>query len=530
MFYSNRSAAHLSKGDGPAALADAEKCVEINPKWSKGYGRKGAALFALRRFDEAIDIYRSGLEVEPGNNALKEGLAEVEAARSRAQVPPPPGMGGMGIFGPDMYPKLMANPKFHAYLADPAFKAKLDKLANDPQGLITALQIMMPNAGMSIPGMSSAPVDRDPRLVEVLEFLIGGAVKGMGMDEEEPEEAPKAKRGPPSPLFPKQEEPVIEESPEEAAERKALEEKKKAAAAKKEEGNSFYKKKDFDNALRCYDEAAEIDPSDLTFKLNKAAVYFEQSKFEECKTYCKEIIEEARSIQAPFSIIAKAYGRIGNVCYKLNDLEGAIDAYDSSLLEQRTDDIAKRLKKVKAELQKAREQAYIDPEKGLIAKEEGNTLFRSGNFVGALEKYSEAIKRDPTNAVYWNNSASAKAKLMDFSGALADCEKALELDPKYVRALCRKGNCNLALKEYHKAMDVFKKALDLDPDNAEAKDGLSRTMVKIRETMSSTGDEAEEIERRNRAMADPEIQAIIRDPMVNAALEGRLNHCLNHIS
>ena len=36
VFYSNRSAAYLSKGDAEHALADGEKCIEINPTWPKG--------------------------------------------------------------------------------------------------------------------------------------------------------------------------------------------------------------------------------------------------------------------------------------------------------------------------------------------------------------------------------------------------------------------------------------------------------------------------------------------------------------
>ena len=34
-FYSNRAAAYQSKGDYENALADAEKCVSLNPTWAK---------------------------------------------------------------------------------------------------------------------------------------------------------------------------------------------------------------------------------------------------------------------------------------------------------------------------------------------------------------------------------------------------------------------------------------------------------------------------------------------------------------
>lgn len=63
VYFSNRSAAHLSKGDAPAALADAEACIAANTTWPKGYSRKGAALHALRRYEDAEQAYQAGLAV-----------------------------------------------------------------------------------------------------------------------------------------------------------------------------------------------------------------------------------------------------------------------------------------------------------------------------------------------------------------------------------------------------------------------------------------------------------------------------------
>ena len=44
VYYSNRSAAYLSKGFAESALKDAETCIGMKADWPKGYGRKGAAL------------------------------------------------------------------------------------------------------------------------------------------------------------------------------------------------------------------------------------------------------------------------------------------------------------------------------------------------------------------------------------------------------------------------------------------------------------------------------------------------------
>ena len=70
------------------------------------------------------------------------------------------------------------------------------------------------------------------------------------------------------------------------------------------------------------------------------------------------------------------------------------------------------------------------------------------------------------------------------------------------------------LKEYHKAIEVYENLLKGDPSNQEARQGLQQTQAKISSEMSGMSDE----ERQKRAMSDPQIQAIIQDPMVQIAL------------
>jgi tetratricopeptide (TPR) repeat protein len=86
VLFSNRSAAHAGLGRYEAALADAERCVRMSPKWGKGYGRKGAALTGLGQGGEAVKAYLAGLAVEPESESLRAGLLEAKAAIRRAQA------------------------------------------------------------------------------------------------------------------------------------------------------------------------------------------------------------------------------------------------------------------------------------------------------------------------------------------------------------------------------------------------------------------------------------------------------------
>ncbi len=62
-------------------------------------------------------------------------------------------------------------------------------------------------------------------------------------------------------------------------EERDLVEKKKQADSKKNEGNAAYKSKDFARALELYEEAINLNPNELAYYTNKAAVYFEQKNY-----------------------------------------------------------------------------------------------------------------------------------------------------------------------------------------------------------------------------------------------------------
>lgn len=78
VLYSNRSAAYAKAERYEEALTDAEKTIELNPTWAKGYSRKGSALCGLQKYPEAFGAYSKGLECEPNNQTLLQGLADIK--------------------------------------------------------------------------------------------------------------------------------------------------------------------------------------------------------------------------------------------------------------------------------------------------------------------------------------------------------------------------------------------------------------------------------------------------------------------
>jgi stress-induced-phosphoprotein 1 len=51
--YSNRAACHTQLGAFAAAIEDAERCIALEPAWSKGYSRKGRVKLLTQEYAEA---------------------------------------------------------------------------------------------------------------------------------------------------------------------------------------------------------------------------------------------------------------------------------------------------------------------------------------------------------------------------------------------------------------------------------------------------------------------------------------------
>jgi tetratricopeptide (TPR) repeat protein len=77
LLWSNRSAVHAKLQHFEDAVFDAEKVIELNPSWPKGYSRKGFALFKLRKFEEAKQAYSKGMQLAPQDANLYTAFEKV---------------------------------------------------------------------------------------------------------------------------------------------------------------------------------------------------------------------------------------------------------------------------------------------------------------------------------------------------------------------------------------------------------------------------------------------------------------------
>lgn len=286
------------------------------------------------------------------------------------------------------------------------------------------------------------------------------------------------------------------------------------ALSEKELGNAAYKKKDFETAVKHYDAAIAIDPTDMTFYSNKSAVYYEQKDYQQCISICEKAIQIGRENRADFKIIAKALTRIGNSYKALKDYNQAKNFYEKSLSEHRTPETKEVISKLERLIKEKERREYIDHGKAEEEKEKGNEMFKKGDYPNAIKYYSEAIRRNPEDPKIYSNRAACYTKLAEFSLGLKDCDECIKLDPTFIKGHIRKGKIYQGLKQISKAQDAYQKAIDIDGNCQEALDGY-------RECVFSANSDPEEV--RKRAMADPEVQQILKDPAMRMILEQMQN-------
>ncbi|KAF5393583.1 hypothetical protein D9757_000397 [Collybiopsis confluens] len=503
VLYSNRSAAYSGKKEWSAALKDAEKCIEVNPTWSKGYARKGAALHGAKSYDEAIAAYEAGLKIED-SAPLKKGLQEVKEAKASEGARDANPFASM-FSDPNLFAKLAANPRTSKHLSDPAFAQKIQMMQRNP----------------NLVDMN------DPRMIDVLGALMGVDMQGFsrpegsdeiptGVSEKSPPTSPPPPAASSSSSFTKPAEDVEMEEVDDDDDGEAK--AKKEAEILKKSGGEAYKKREFEEAAKCFQKAWDIYPKDITFLTNLGAVFFEQGNYDQAIETCQKAVDEGRSIRADYKLVAKAYGRVGSAYQKKGDLLSAIKFYEKSLTEHRTPDILTKLREVEKLKTDADRTAYVDPEKSAVAREEGNVFFKAGNFVAAVKSYEEAIKRDPTDARGYNNRAAAYIKLAAFPEALKDANKAIEIDPSFVKAYIRKANILVSMREHTRALEALQEAELHDEGNKNAND-IKQLEYKIQAALYEQRGEETQEQTLERAMRDPEVAEIMNDPIMQQILQ-----------
>ncbi len=105
------------------------------------------------------------------------------------------------------------------------------------------------------------------------------------------------------------------------------------------------------------------------------------------------------------------------------------------------------------------------------------TLANNKNYIQALDKCIEALKKYPQEAELYYWSAVIKTRTGDIKSAIPDFDKAIELNPENSSVYVMRGVAKSDLGDNKGAIDDFDKAISLNPKDTSAY--MMRACVKI---------------------------------------------------
>ncbi|KAK2708947.1 hypothetical protein QYM36_014541 [Artemia franciscana] len=124
--YSNRAACYTKLAAFDLGLKDCEKCLEIDPKFTKAWIRKGKILQGMQQYTKASAAYQSAIELDANASEAVEGYRQcVMAASSNPE---------------EVRKNAMTDPEIQQILRDPAMRMILEQMQSDPKALMDHLK------------------------------------------------------------------------------------------------------------------------------------------------------------------------------------------------------------------------------------------------------------------------------------------------------------------------------------------------------------------------------------------------------
>ncbi|CAI8506079.1 unnamed protein product [Hanseniaspora opuntiae] len=492
--YSNMSAANYSAMNFEDALNDAKSSFEIDPLFSKAYGRAANACLGLGKHDEAIEHYQQYLRLDPNSAVAKKGLEDAIKAKN-----------SFDTNNDSQY---------------------LDDLQNDPE----ILKVFTDPAFMQALMSNDTSVLSDPKYAKALKMAndLQEKFKSQGtnpLNEEIKQNPSKEEKQDFRTMKKELKEEKETGSPNPDSEKVLLEKRQSDDKIKndsielKNKGNELYKQKQFDEAIEYYTKAFDTY-KDVLYLTNIAAATLESGKFDEALEILNEAVEFAKETHASYEIMGKIYHKIANVYIKRDNKEEALKYLKKSLTEDRKPDVLAKKKKLEKEIKISKENSYLSKDKALEASNAGKDLFAKQNYAEAVKMFDEAIKRDPSDYKHYSNRSACLFKLLAFPDCIRDCETVIEKEPSFIKVYIRKAQCLLTMQKYAAAIITISKAMDQSPSPAE-----STSLANVKYEINAAIDrrlnnntlKREEVVQA--ALAEPEIRDIVQDPVMVNILE-----------
>lgn len=137
--------------------------------------------------------------------------------------------------------------------------------------------------------------------------------------------------------------------------------------------------------------------------------------------------------------------------------------------------------------------AYTVPEQAKAYRHRGEARLNAGAFDDAVADFTEAIRRDPADAVSFAGRGQARLGKSDRDAAIADFDQAIRLAPKSAAYHNARGHARLVTGKAEAAAEDFSTAIMLDPRSASALNNRGLARSKLGDTNAAIADYSQAI-------------------------------------
>ena len=230
-----------------------------------------------------------------------------------------------------------------------------------------------------------------------------------------------------------------------------------------EKGNIHFQNGAYEDAIRAYNKAIELDRSFGWPYSNLALTYLTLGKFAEAIL----LYQRSASLLATNVEKAAVWNSLGNIYRHLNDYENALGAYQK----------ADELDLENAGRRSNMELSYSEPNSrnAQVWIELGNLFFKAGSYNEAVGSYAKAVKIDAGSGWAHSNLAMALVFQGNYKEAVPLYLKSIDMftdDKDKAVAWNRLGNVYRKMNDYENAKQAYQNAVQLSDEKTSL---LTRT-------------------------------------------------------
>jgi tetratricopeptide (TPR) repeat protein len=107
--------------------------------------------------------------------------------------------------------------------------------------------------------------------------------------------------------------------------------------------------------------------------------------------------------------------------------------------------------------------------------------FEAGDYVGAIDDYTQAVRLAPDDYVAWYNLGLARWNLRQNAEAIEDYTEAIRLKPDYAKAFYNRAIVRGALRDFQGEIDDYTETIRLDPNYHQAYNNRAATYIDLKQ-------------------------------------------------